>query len=214
MPYVTEELWHHLPIMKKNGSKDRLDQDASGKALSSSIAIAAYPEDIPRDKDAETEMNIIIETVTSIRTIRGELNLSPSLELTVSVKTLNDLSRNVMKKNIIFVEKLAKSKIAKAGMSVRKTRGSAIAIRDNVEVYIPLEGLLDVDLEVERLKKEDAKLEQSLSIVNRKLMNEDFLNKAPKDVVQKEKNKYDAFLKKREKNQENLKKLHEIGVKK
>ena len=43
----------------------------------------------------------------------------------------------------------------------------------------------------------------------RKLMNEDFLNKAPKDVVQKEKEKYDAFLKKREKNQENLKKLHE-----
>ncbi len=215
MPYVTEELWQNLPFMKNAISQGKNKHDAeNGDSTVSSIVIKSFPRDIPRDPDAEAEMNIIIETVTGIRTIRGELNLSPSLELAIYIKTLNELSHAVLEKNNIFVEKLAKSKISRMGMRVRKPRGSASAVRDTVEVYIPLEGLLDVNLEVERLKKEDAKIDQSLSLVNRKLMNEDFLNKAPKDVVQKEKEKYDAFLKKKEKNMENLKKLHEIGIKK
>lgn len=215
MPYVTEELWQNLPFMKNAISQGKNKHDAVyGDSMVSSIVIKPFPRDIPRDPDAETEMNIIIETVMGIRTIRGELNLSPSLELAVYIKTLNELSHAVLEKNNIFVEKLAKSKISRMGMKVREPRGSASAVRDNVEVYIPLEGLLDVNLEVERLKKEDAKIEQSLSLVNRKLMNEDFLNKAPKAVVQKEKEKYDAVLKKKEKNLENLKKLHEISIKK
>jgi valyl-tRNA synthetase len=215
MPYVTEELWQNLPFMKNAISQGKNKYDAiNGDSTVSSIVIKPFPRDIPRDPDAEAEMNIIIETVTGIRTIRGELNLSPSLELAIYIKTLNELSHAVLEKNNIFVEKLAKSKISSMGMRVRKPRGSASAVRDTVEVYIPLEGLLDVNLEVERLKKEDAKIDQSLSLVNRKLMNEDFLNKAPKAVVQKEKEKYDAFLKKKEKNMENLKKLHEIDIKK
>jgi valyl-tRNA synthetase len=223
MPYVTEEIWQNLPRVEDSASKGSVralpDDSAIGYQMAdsnkaSSIVVAAYPQVFQRDRDAESEMEIIIEAITGIRTIRGELNLSPSLKVSVHVRTRTDLARDIIKNNLIYIEKLAKSNIEKVGLTVKRPKGSATIVKESIEVYIPLEGILDVDLEIDRLKKEEAKIEKTISFLNKKLLNEDFLNKAPKDVVRKEKERYDACIKKRERNRDNIKKLYEVGVKK
>lgn len=206
MPYVTEEIWHSIPSGGSN-------KDGVGKDNNKSIVTARFPYELQRDEEAETAMAVIMETVMSIRTIRGELNLAPSLELKAHIKTLSDTALNILNENQQYLKKLARADIIKTGSEVTKPADSAVAVRNYTEVYIPLEGLLNVDKEIERLKKEEAKLDQDVLFLNKKLLNEDFLKRAPKEIVEKEKEKYNNYLKKKEKILENIKKLYEMGVK-
>jgi len=219
MPYVTEEIWQNIPIRsRKSEEGNQISEHAGARYLrpsseDKSIVIARYPEGQLRDEKAEEEMAVIMEAVTGVRTIRGELNLSPSIELKVSVKTLNEKTKKILKKNLVYLKKLAKADIIAIGGDTGKPKGSAAAVRKHVEVYVPLEGLLNIDLEVDRLSKEGAKLEQTILFLNKKLLNEDFLSRAPKDVVDKEKEKYEECLRKQERVQENIRKLCEAGGK-
>jgi valyl-tRNA synthetase len=202
MPYVTEEIWQKATeATRKNGN------------VAESIAVADFPLPLGKDHEAESEMNIIMETIMSIRTIRGELNIPPSLELKVYVKTLAERAPEILNNNLIYLRRLAKADIMDIGTEVKKPKGSAAAVRNFVEVYIPLEGLINVDLEIDRLKKEETKIEQEMAFLNKKLLNEDFLSKAPKDIVVKEKEKYNECLRKKEINREHIKKLYEVGGK-
>ncbi|MHB8882027.1 MAG: valine--tRNA ligase [Thermodesulfovibrionales bacterium] len=205
MPYVTEEIWQNIP---GHGS----GAGVKGRDIES-IVIAAYPSSLARNIRAEEEMSVIMETVMGIRTIRGELNLSPARELTASIKTHTEEARAILTRNMTYVRKLARAEITEIGTAVEKPRGSAAAVRDFVEVYIPLEGLLDLDLEIERLRKEEDKLDEAMSFVNKKLMNEDFLKRAPREIIAKEKEKYEESLRKKERLRENMKKLYEAGGK-
>lgn len=191
MPYVTEEIWQNMP---HNGE---------------SIVTAEYPGNLLRETEAEEHMSIIMEAVTGIRTIRGELNLSPSLELKAHIKTLSEEARDVLSGNITYLKKLAKADVTEIGPDVMKIKGSSVAVRKHVEVYVPLEGLLNLDFEIERLKKEEAKGEESIIFLNKKLLNEDFLKRAPKEVIAKERDKYEECLRKKERILENLQKLYE-----
>jgi valyl-tRNA synthetase len=84
-------------------------------------------------------------------------------------------------------------------------------VKGSLEVYVPLEGLLNIDLEVDRLRKEEAKVDQTLALLNKKLLNEDFLKRAPEEVVSKEREKHDECMRKRERVREHIKKLYEAG---
>jgi valyl-tRNA synthetase len=196
MPYVTEEIWQNIP---------------KGQVKEGSIMIAAYPEALARDEAAETEMEVIMETVMGIRTIRGELNLSPALELRAAVRTRSSQAEEMLSRNLACIRKLARADIIEIGSGVMKPKGSAAAIRTFAEIYVPLEGLLDLKAEIERLRKEDEKLNETIVFLNKKLLNEDFLKRAPKDIVLKEREKYDECLRKKERVQDNIRKLHEAG---
>ncbi|MBS1114999.1 MAG: valS [Nitrospirae bacterium] len=191
MPYVTEEIWQTMPHRGE------------------SIVTAKYPRNLPREADAEEHMSLIIEAVTGIRTIRGELNLSPTLELKAYIKTLSEDCRQVLAGNLSYLKKLAKADIIEIGADVKKVKGSSVAVRKHVEVYVPLEGLLNLDLEIERLKKEEAKGEESIIFLKNKLHNEDFLKRAPKEVISREQDKYEECLRKKARILENLQKLYE-----
>jgi valyl-tRNA synthetase len=191
MPYVTEEIWQHMP--HRGGS----------------IVTAEYPRNLPRETVAEEQMAVLMEAVTGIRTIRGELNLSPTLELKAHMKTLSKEAGDVLSGNLTYLKKLAKADVVELGPEVIKIKGSSVAVRNHVEVYVPLEGLLNLDLEIERLKKEQAKAEESVTFLNRKLSNADFLKRAPKEVIAKERDKYEECVRKKGRILENLQKLHE-----
>jgi valyl-tRNA synthetase len=203
MPYITEELWQNIP------SKSRKSEGRATKEDLRSIVVSAFPSGLPRDEGAEAEMAVVMEAVAGIRTIRGELNLSPSLELRVFIKTLEESTAEILNRNMIYLEKLARARVGRLGGDVTKPKGSAAAVRRFVEVYIPLEGLLNIDLEVDRLSKEEAKVEETIAFLNRKLLNEDFLKRAPKEVVEKERGKYEECLGKRERIREHISKLQE-----
>ncbi len=192
MPFVTEEIWQTMPHEGE------------------SIVKSSYPRAIPRDVSAEGQMEVIMETVTAIRTIRGELNISPSIELKAVIKTHTDHAKDVLAENILFVKKLSRADIEKIGADVKKPKGSSVAVRTHVEVYVPLEGLLDLDLEIERINKEMEKLEETSSFLSKKLNNEDFVRRAPKEIVAKEKEKYDDCLRKMDRVKENLQKMLDL----
>jgi valyl-tRNA synthetase len=196
MPYVTEEIWQHIP---------------KGEGSGRSIVTAPYPAGLVRDEAAEAEMAVLMEAVTGIRTIRGELNLSPSIELKAHVKTLSAKSKELLQRDLLYLRKLARADIVELGADVRKPKGSAAAVRNSLEVYVPLEGLLNIGVEIDRLNREEAKIRETIDFLNRKLMNEDFLRKAPRDVVSKEKEKYNECLMKVERIREHIKKLQEAG---
>jgi valyl-tRNA synthetase len=91
----------------------------------------------------------------------------------------------------------------------KEDKGSSVAVRNHVEVYVPLEGLLNLDLEIERLKKEEAKIKESISFLSKKLLSDNFLKRAPKEVIAKEQDKQEECLRKKERILENLQKLYE-----
>jgi valyl-tRNA synthetase len=192
MPYVTEEIWQTMPHEGE------------------SIVRAEYPKGIPRDPVAEERMEVIMETVNAVRTIRGELNLSPSLELKALVRTHSDHAGEILAGNMVFLKKLSRADIQKIGGDVEKPKGSSVAVRTHVEVYVPLEGLLDVDLEIERITKEMDKLKETADFLGKKLGNEDFIARAPQQIVAKEREKYEDCMKKMERVRENLRKMLDL----
>ncbi|MCO6474352.1 MAG: valine--tRNA ligase [Melioribacteraceae bacterium] len=174
MPYISEEIWHLL--------KERTDGE--------SISISDYPkfDESKFNSEAESKFSFVESVVTSLRNIRGEMNIAPSKQINVLLKT-NLLSSE--QKN--YIKSLARINKLTADVNADKPKASASSVIKDCEIYVPLEGVIDLDVEKSRLSKEISRLEGALKSVNEKLANEKFVNNAPKDVVEKEKTKQDDW---------------------
>jgi valyl-tRNA synthetase len=192
MPFVTEEIWQSIP------------HDGE------SIMISPFPSPEERDMEAEEMLSYIMEAINGIRSIRGELNISPSIELKAIIKANNSSVKDVLERNTLYINKLARTRELVIGTDVSKGKGAATSVRDHLEVYVPLEGLLNVDDEIKRLTKELHKVTDTISALDRKLLNEDFINKAPSHVVEKEKKRYNEFMSRKERLLESICKLEEL----
>ena len=184
MPFVTEEIWQL--------TKERKDGE--------SISTSEFPE-VKKElinPQADRDMEVVENIVTAIRNIRGEMNIPPSRRINVLLKT-----NEVSERQIDYIKKLAKVEDLKAGENIVKPKASASSVVKSSEIYIPLEGLIDLDVERQRLQKEITRLEGSLAGIEKKLSNEKFVSGAPADVVEKERTKQRDW-------QENLRKLREI----
>ena len=170
MPFITEELWN------------RMSERKSGE----SISISKFPEysNTMINEPAEIKMEFLQNIITGIRNIRGEMNISPAKKLKVLLKTskLDD-------DQVAYIKSIARIEELLFGNEVEKPKGSASAILKNCEIFIPLEGIIDLDIEKERLNKEISRLEGALIGVDKKLSNERFVNNAPQEVVDNEKAK-------------------------
>jgi valyl-tRNA synthetase len=205
MPFVTEEIWQKIKSWK---SGDRGQESE----LKESIMVSDYPRSLQRNNKAEEHMFYIIEAVMGIRTIRGELNISPSLKLNVSIKTFSQISQEILRENLQYLKTLAKAADIEIGMNVKKPEYSATSVKSSMEIYIPLKGVLNIEAEIDRLKKDEAKVERSIASVNKKLLNEDFLQMAPKEIVDKERSKYEDLIKMRERILESIKIFKDVEV--
>jgi valyl-tRNA synthetase len=184
MPFVTEEIYQ---LMKEG--KD-------GESISNSEFPEVKKELI--NPQADKDMEVVENIVTAIRNIRGEMNIPPSRKINVLLKT-----SEVSEKQIDYIKKLGKVEKLEANENIIKPKASASAIIKSAEIYVPLEGLIDLDVERQRLQKEITRLEGSLAGIEKKLSNEKFVNGAPAEVVEKERAKQRDW-------QENLRKLKEI----
>ncbi|MBN2653773.1 MAG: valine--tRNA ligase [Nitrospirae bacterium] len=193
IPFVTEEVWHALP-----GSEG-------------SIMLQSYPEGLSRDLDAEASMEYVLNTVTGIRSLRGELNIAPSLELKVYIKTSDNKVAAILDENMASIKKMVKASEIEAGVNTAKPAGSAVCVQKDMEIYLPVEGLLDIKSEVVRLQKEMSKLEESMDFLTKKLSNEKFINSAPKEVIEKDNARFEELKEKAAKVSENLALLEKIG---
>ncbi len=208
MPFVTEELWQHIPHRHI-----KRPQDSSGTPhKAESITIAAYPtgEDGIEDLDAEEQMGKVMKTIDGIRSVRGELNILPSLEIKAIIKTPEETGK-ILKRNIVYIEKLAKAKEIVIGNDIIKPRNSVTAVEPGMEIFIPLEGVFDPQVEIKRIEKEIKKMDVEITRLRGKLSNEEFLGKAPKDVVEKEKERYRESIEKVERLMAIMEKLKMMG---
>jgi valyl-tRNA synthetase len=193
MPFITEELWQHIPH--------------EGESI--------YSKEYPRiddgivDNEAEQNMQFIMDSITTIRNIRGELNIPPSLDINVLIRAA-DTYKELLLDNVTYIKTLSKTGNLTIGEDVTKPKGAAFASVGAIEVYVPLEGLFDIDQEVKRLQKELLKKEGSLNTIKRKFANESFMTKAPEEVVVKERTKYKTLLGNIKKYKENINRLEEL----
>jgi len=190
MPFVTEEIWRRLP--KQNGGPE-------------SIILAAWPEPDPEaiDEAAEQAMEIVQETVVAIRNIRGEMNVPPSKRADAVIRPSSADVLEVLEQNRGYLMDLGKVRELSVGSGLEKPRASASGLARDAEIFVPLEGLIDLDAERARLTKEKDRLSKLLSNLERKLGNTSFLTKAPEEVVARERAKreeYEAALRKIEEN--------------
>ena len=174
MPFVTQEIWSHLPAT---------DPD--------DVARAPYPAARPacEDAGAEQAMTVLQEAIVAVRTIRGELNIAPSVELTVLVRGTDAEALEVLERDVELMRRLAKVGETRFGADVEPPKASASQVVAAGELFVPLEGAVDFEAELARLDKEIAKEAKALEVVSRKLANEDFVAKAPPQVVIKEREK-------------------------
>lgn len=178
MPFITEEIWQHLPHAGE------------------SIMMADYPEARPElvDDEAVKEMERIMGVITGIRNIRGEMGIPPLTTVDVILIAEDEAIATTLKDHLGFVKDLARVKEARIVVQGERPRAAATALADGVEVFVPLEGVIeDPQKEQQRLTKEMTKLLNDFDLTKRKLANESFLEKAPPDKVQKERDKLQEF---------------------
>ncbi len=204
MPFVTEEIWQKI---QHEDQKPKVTVQQSN--VKESIMVSQYPHALQKDSAAEEDMSYIIEAITGIRTIRGELNISPSQRLNVSIKTFSQTAEKILEENLHYIKDLAKADKIVIGMRIDKPECSATAVKRTMEIYVPLKGILNIKPEVDRLNKDAAKIEESIAFLNKKLLNEDFLQRAPAEVVEKEKAKYEKFISIKERILESIKMLQD-----
>jgi len=184
MPFITEELWQLM------------DERKDGESISTS----AYPivdEKLIKDS-ADEEMDFVKDIITAIRNIRGEMNIAPSKKVNAMIKSFS-----VKDYQIDYIKKLAKVEDLIVDANIQKPKASASAVLRGVEIFIPLEGLIDLEVERQKIQKEITRLEGSLAGIEKKLSNEKFVANASPEIVEKERAKQKDWL-------DNIGKLKEI----
>lgn len=170
MPFITEEIWSILAQRKKGESVSIIKTPPyNGAAI---------------DSSAETEMEKLQAIVTALRNIRGEMNIPPSKLINAKIK-----SNSFNERFVEYIKKLAKADEVVFDENAEKPKGSASAVVKNLEIFVPLEGVIDLSIEKMRLTKEIERLESAIKSVEKKLSNENFVKNAPKDIVEKENSK-------------------------
>jgi valyl-tRNA synthetase len=195
MPFITEEIWQQLPQRKENES----------------IMIAQFPKPDKGydDESVVDEMGLIIEVISALRNIRGEMNLPPGERIMVLLRTKREEVEKRLRENQSFIQSLALVEAFQFGRNLEKPLYSAfVAVRD-VEIFVPMERSR-MEEEARRLQKEIVKIEKESAFVMKKLSNEQFLSKAPPEIVQEVKGKALEFRGQREKLEESLNKIKEM----
>jgi len=196
MPFVTEEIWQGLHSS---------DGDAKGRT----IIMAEYPthDDKWIDPQLESGMESIQSVVSAIRTVRAEMNVPPSKRADVHVRVASMELSEALKIHQTYITELGRINDFYVGSDTKRPNLSASAVIKDAEVFIPLEGLIDIDRERARLKKDLDQVRDQLHKIGRKLGNPEFLSKAAPDVVEREKRKRDDFESMADKINNNLEQL-------
>jgi valyl-tRNA synthetase len=175
MPFITEEIWHLL-------SENRVNE---------TIQFQPWPElGNPAGLDVLEAFTLLEGVVTAVRNIRSKVNLSPVVELQLTVKTNTTEAATALKSVSGLLRKLVRVTAIEAGASVQKPGGAMSAVFFGNVVYVPLKGLIDVEAEKARITKEITRLEGFRKSIEAKLSNERFVAGAPVEVVEKERQKF------------------------
>ena len=179
MPYITEELWQQVaPLAGKSGP---------------SISLQPYPVAQPEkiDQDALNEIDWVKRSVMGVRKIRAEMNISPGKKLSVKVADANAADLKKLESHRALLSFVARLEDIEVLNESDEKPDSAIALVDQMQLLIPMAGLIDKEAELKRLNKEIDRLNGEVNRLTSKLSNPGFTDKAPAKVVESEQQKLD-----------------------
>ena len=179
MPFITEEIWQRIaPMAGKSGP---------------TIMLQPWPEadDSRIDAAAEGDIEWLKALILGVRNIRGEMNVSPGKELELLLRKAGSEDQRRLTDNDTFLKKLAKLSSIRILAEGEEAPLSATALVGELEVLVPMAGLIDKTAELARLDKEIARLQGEVQRIGGKLSNPGFVDKAPPAVIDKERAKLD-----------------------
>ncbi|WP_373185401.1 valine--tRNA ligase [Halopseudomonas sp.] len=182
MPYITEEIWQRIAPMAGC---------IQGGEKGATIMLQPWPkaDDSRLDETAEQDIEWLKGLILGVRNIRGEMNVAPGKELELLLRNAGDEDRRRLQENEAFLKKLAKLSSVTVLAAGDEAPLSATALVGELEVLVPMAGLIDKTAELARLDKEIQRLEGEIKRIGGKLSNAGFVDKAPPAVIDKERGK-------------------------
>ena len=173
MPFISDELWSIF-----NGTTDSI--------VNSTFPV--YNEKFIFENETK-QMTIVQEIVSKIRNVRSEMNISPAAFITTKINVLDETKLPTVENNKSYIESLGKIKDLSVGKNIKREKNSALAVATGFEIFIPLEGLIDIEKEKARINKEIKNILAEQEKYNKKLSNPKFVEKAPEVEVTRIKQK-------------------------
>ncbi|AWI13017.1 valine--tRNA ligase [Caldibacillus thermoamylovorans] len=191
MPFITEEIWQNLPHKGE------------------SITVAEWPKVRPElsNQEASEQMKLLVEIIRSVRNIRAEVNTPMSKKIAMIINAHDEKILDTLETNKAYLERFCNPEMLTIGVGVLAPEKAMTAVVSGAEIYLPLQGLINIEEEITRLEKELEKLNKEVERVQKKLANEKFVAKAPAQVVEEERAKEKDYLEKRATVQERLEEL-------
>jgi valyl-tRNA synthetase len=175
-PFITEEIYQKLPLRGEALIVDTYPTPKNDKAF---LALGT--------EDVATELDLVREVILAIRNIRGENRIKPALKINVRLAPLEAKAQKILgtnKTSIMTMARLEACEVGEAG-SLAKCAVQPVQVKGlRVDVIVPLEGLVDIEEEVKRIRKTIEKLQKDLSSLTSRLADKNFVANAPEEVVE------------------------------
>ena len=175
MPFITEEIWQALP----------------GERPAVSLMTASYPQagDVPVFAEGSARMEAVMDIIRAIRNIRGEMDVPPGKQIGAVLDCRSDAAVAIVQAGESYLRALARVGELSFGVGIARPEQAATQVAGEVEILLPLSGMINLEEEEKRLRKEIAKVERDVEMFARKLSNEAFVAKAPPEVLEKDRGK-------------------------
>jgi valyl-tRNA synthetase len=195
-PFITEEIWHALPgprgsIMLELFPSERVELENPG---------------------VEAAVALLMGVIGGIRNIRSEMQVHPSTFINALLVCADPGKRETLDQHAAHVTAMTKVKELTIAEQGECPKGAASFIFEDIAIFVPMQGLIDIDRELTKLSRDRAKIMVQLERIEAKLKNEKFMANAPDEVVAKEQEKLDGFRATQAKIDENLARLRELQV--
>ena len=194
MPFITEEIWQHIPHEGE------------------SITVAKWPEVNPNYNFAQSakEMERLVSIIRAVRNVRAEVDVALSKPIKILIKANDETVVEELNKNEQYLKRFCNPESLTISTEIDIPEQSKTAVVTGAEIFFPLEGLIDLEEELKRLEEELKKWNSEVERVQKKLANENFVNKAPEKIVQEEREKEKDYLEKQRLVQQRIKELQAL----
>ncbi len=189
MPFITEEIWQKIPH----------------RGLSISISNWPQYQKESLKRNIEEKVAVIQEVIKVVRNIKAEMNIPLTRKVDLHIKVTDNKKEEILRESLPYIKNLAHINSIFTGSALEKPEYSATGVLEDIEIFIPLKNVIDIEAEVKRLEHKLAKIEKELILINKKLNNADFIEKAPKEVINREKEKMEELADIRDRVSRNLK---------
>jgi valyl-tRNA synthetase len=190
MPFIAEEIWQ---ILNK------------GEKYAEIISESSFAEVKDGNSDSVEKMKVLQDIIVKIRILRSEMNISSAIRLEALFNILDERKEKIVKENEIYIKQLARISSIRFGKNIARPKNSALAVTGGFEIFLLLEGLIDIEKEKTRLVKEIALAKREVGMTTFKLQNEGFMKRAAESEIEEIKLRLNEANLKIEKINENLK---------